>query len=292
MLRAFVSLSGTLNLSKTCDELGATRQTVRRHITDLEAIKGESLFEVSDRQYRLTPHGHAALPGAQSILFQLDAWSGQSALTRNISGGLELSTYTDADGRHFHSQQHPVSKIALNGLPLVRKALVAWANAEAKIEHAAMEDIRPYAILFRKGPAGWVFVEVGQESAYAKWFGWTWSRSAIGKLLNEDDTGDEYNEFIAGAYSRIYDEGGVRYDHILVHVSRDGGAPQPATFQRLLLGCVFPDGTPGLYVLVVITKQVEIDALDPADIPDLAPELIMDSLPDGPKSHNLELRTA
>ena len=33
-------------------------------ITDLEAIKGETLFEVADRQYRLTPHGHAALPGA------------------------------------------------------------------------------------------------------------------------------------------------------------------------------------------------------------------------------------
>jgi hypothetical protein len=38
-------------------------------------------------------------------------------------------------------------------------------------------------------------------------------------------------------------------------------------------------------VLAVITRQVEIDALTAADIPDLPPELIMDSLPDRSKSN-------
>jgi hypothetical protein len=285
MLRAFVCLSGHLNLSRACEELGATRQTVRRHITDLETIKGGKLFEVEDRQYRLTPFGRGSLPGARAILLQLDLWSGQSALTRQLTGGLESSRYTDADGRAFYSQQHPVSKVAVHGLPLVREALVAWGNAETQIEHEAMEIIRPYAVLYRKGPAGWVFVDVGPDSAYARWFGWAWSKSAIGKLMNEDNVGDEFNEFISGAYSRIYNEGGVRLDHLFAYLPKDGGDPLPVTFQRLLLGCVFPDGTPGLLVLAVITRQVEIDALEPGDIPDLPAELIMDSLPDRSKSN-------
>jgi hypothetical protein len=258
---------------------------VRRHITDLETIKGGKLFEVEDRQYRLTPFGRGSLPGARAILLQLDLWSGQSALTRQLTGGLESSRYTDADGRAFYSQQHPVSKVAVHGLPLVREALVAWGNAETQIEHEAMEIIRPYAVLYRKGPAGWVFVDVGPDSAYARWFGWAWSKSAIGKLMNEDNVGDEFNEFISGAYSRIYNEGGVRLDHLFAYLPKDGGDPLPVTFQRLLLGCVFPDGTPGLLVLAVITRQVEIDALEPGDIPDLPAELIMDSLPDRPKSN-------
>lgn len=285
MLRAFVCLSDHLNLSKACDDLGATRQTVRRHITDLEAIKGGKLFEVEDRQYRLTPFGRGSLPGAKAILLQLDLWSGQSALTRQLTGGLESSRYTDADGRAFYSQQHPVSRIATNGLPLVREALVAWGNAETQIEHEAMEIIRPYAVLYRKGPAGWVFVDVGPESAYARWFGWAWSKSAIGKLMNEDNVGDEFNEFIAGAYSRIYNEGGVRLDHLFAYLPKDGGDPLPVTFQRLLLGCVFPDGTPGLLVLAVITKQVEIDALGEGDLPVIPDELIMDSLPERSKGN-------
>jgi hypothetical protein len=292
MLRAFVCMSANLNLSKTCQELGATRQTVRRHITDLETIKGEKLFEVEDRQYRLTPFGHASLPGARSILLQLDTWSGQSSLTRRLSGGLEVSRYTDADGRQFYSQQHPVSQIAVNGLPLFRNALVAWGNAQTCIEHEEMEGIRPYTVLYRKGPLGWVFVDIGTESAYAKWFGWAWSRSAIGKLMNEDNVGDEFNEFIAGAYSRIYDEGGVRLDHLFAYLPKDGGDPQPVTFQRLLLGCVFPDGTPGLVVLAVITSQVEIDALEDAQLPAIPEELRMDTLPEDQISHISKKRRA
>ena len=40
---------------------------------------------------------------------------------------------------------------------------------------------------------------------------------------------------------------------------------------------VFPDGTPGLILLAAITEQIEIDALDQADLPRLPADLIMDS---------------
>ncbi|MDA8587017.1 LysR family transcriptional regulator, partial [Rhodobacteraceae bacterium] len=119
MLRAFVCMSGHLNLSKTCGELGATRQTVRRHLTDLEHIKGEKLFVVEDRQYRLTPFGEASLDGAVALLQQLDTWAGQSSLSKNVCDGLETTRYIDASGQKFLSQQHSVSKIAMDGLPIV-----------------------------------------------------------------------------------------------------------------------------------------------------------------------------
>lgn len=279
MMRAFVCLSLHLNLSKACNELGTTRQTVRRHITDLETIFGQQLFEVVDRKYHLTDDGEALLDGAKSLLMQLDSWSGQSVLKKNTSGGLEKLQYTDADGNVFHSQQHPVSEVAMNGLPITKRAFVAWGNAETQIDHDAMDEIRPYTVIFRKGPTGWLFVHVGKESAYARWFGWAWSRSAIGKLMTDDNLDDEYNEFSGGAYSRIYDEGGVRLDHILAHLPKDGGGdPQPGTFQRLLLGGVFPDGTPGLILLAVITQKIEIDAVEKADLPQLPDHLVMDSL--------------
>ena len=282
MLRAFVCLSRHLNLSKASIELGATRQTVRRHITDLEMIFGEKVFDVVDRQYHLTGPGHERLDEAKKLLLELDTWAGQSSLKKNTSGGLEKLQYTDADGRVFLSQQHPVSQIAFNGLPLMKAALVAWGNAETQIEHEAMRQISPYTVLYRKGPAGWVFVHIGKESAYARWFGWAVSKSAIGRLISDDNVGDEYDEFTGGAYSRIYDEGGVRLDHIYAHLPKDGGAPQPGTFQRLLLGGVFPDGTPGLIIVSAITEQVEIDALSEADRPKLPAHILMDTAPAQP----------
>ena len=279
MLRAFVVLSKTLNLTKTCEELGATRQTVRRHINDLEAIKGEPLFKVEDRAYDLTSFGRASIADAKLILRRIETWSGQSQLTNQSSQWLEKSRYLDPDGRQFFSQQYPVSKIASVGLPIMKSALSAWGRAQTQIEDETMAAIRPYLVIFRKSPNGWIFVDVGNQSAYARWFGWAWSKSAIGKLLQEDHAGDDFNEFIAGAYARIYGEGGVRLDHLFAYLPKDGGELLPVTFQRLLLGCVFPDGTPGLSVLAVITRQVEIDALSEEDLPVLPAELIMDEPP-------------
>jgi hypothetical protein len=119
-------------------------------------------------------------------------------------------------------------------------------------------------------------VHIGKESAYARWFGWAVSKSAIGRLISDDNIGDEYDEFTGGAYSRIYDEGGVRLDHIYAHLPKNGGEPQPGTFQRLLLGGVFPDGTPGLIIVSAITEQVEIDALSEVERPKLTADITMD----------------
>ena len=279
MLRAFVSLGRTLNLSQTCLELGATRQTVRRHIRDLEQIKGEALFDLVERQYRLTPFGRSSIVEAKFLLLKLETWAGLSNLKRDSSSGLEKLQYTDSIGRVYRSEQHSVSKIGMNGLPIIRKTFVAWGNAEAQFESDAMEKIWPYALLFRKGPSGWVFVRVGRESAYARWFGWEWSTSAIGKLISDDNIADEYNEFSLGAYARIYDEGGVRLDHVFAYLEKDGGDPKPVTFQRLLLGGVFPDGTSGLIVLSALTEQIDIQSLDAADRPKLDRDLIMDNPP-------------
>jgi hypothetical protein len=42
------------------------------------------------------------------------------------------------------------------------------------------------------------------------------------------------------------------------------------------MGCAFPDGTPGLGVLVLITNKVDIDALQGMNIPRAPEDLLMD----------------
>lgn len=280
MLRAFVTLGQNLNLTKTCEKLGVTRQTVRRHISHLEGIKGQALFSVENREYSLTPFGKGVVTDAENILKQLQAWSGQSRLTRRSSNWLEIAHYLDSNEREFFSQQHPIIRIAENGLPIMKKTLAAWGKAHTQIEDPAMADVRPYLVIYRKNPNGWICVEIGVKSAYAKWFGWTWSKSAIGKLSEADNAGDDYNDFISGAYARIHGEGGVRLDHLFAYLPRESSSEAlPISFQRLLMGCVFPDGTPGLAVLVLMTNQVEINALGDGNISYVPEDLVMDFEP-------------
>src|SRR5210317_803716 len=74
MIRSFVTLAQTLNLSHAVKELGSTRQTVRRHIAQLEEVKGVRLFSLEDRQYHLTEAGRQALPEALDILMRGNSW--------------------------------------------------------------------------------------------------------------------------------------------------------------------------------------------------------------------------
>lgn len=279
MLRCIVNLGETLNLSKTSEQSGLTRQTVRRHITDLESILGTKIFEVHDRKYELSPQGREYIIVATKILEQIDTLTGRSSLNLSLTGGLEKIKFVDADSREFLSQQHAVSHISELGVPLLSNAFAAWGASLARIEHENWAAFRPYSVVYRKSPLGWVFADVGPDSAYAKWFGWAWSKSTAGKLLHEDDAGDDFNKFISQTYNRIYDEGGIRLDHIYAHVPKDGGPALPGTFQRLLLSGIFPDGTAGLSVISAITRNVQIDALSESHDNQVPDSLLMDDWP-------------
>ncbi len=238
---------------------------------------GQALFSLEKQEYVLTAYGKGCVADAESILRQLESWATRSRMTKRRSQWLESANYLDANGREFFSQQQPIIRIAKNGLPIMKKTLAAWGQAHTQIEDPATSDVRPFLVIYRKSQTGWICVEIGERSAYAKWFGWAWSKSAVGRLSEDDNAGDDFNEFISGAYARIYGEGGVRLDHLYAHLPREGcDEPIPVSFQRLLMGCVFPDGTSGLAVLVLMTNQIDIDALCDVEISCVPEELVMD----------------
>ena len=259
MIRAFVVLADTLNLSQTATQLSTTRQTIRRHIDMLGELKGGPLFALDGHSYRLTRLGKSAVPEAQALLAALDAWSDPAALQTERQKFLERANMSDEAGRQFVSQQHPVSQVSRIGTDRIRRCLAGWGGSSAQLEAAAFKSIRNELVIYRRGRDGWICVSVGEDSAYASWFGADWAASAIGRLVDEDRAGDAFNRFIYGAYERVYVSGGVRYDHLKAHLPRPGyDALVEVTFQRLLLGCIFPDGSPALAVVVDITDDIEV----------------------------------
>ena len=275
MLRAFDGLARTLNLSEASVKLGVTRQTVRRHISNLEKIKGGDLFSLKRNSLSLTQRGAQALPGARSLLRQADIWSRRASTGPAFSQHLEYARITDKIGNRYYSQQHQVSAISRYGNDLLQRTLAAWGMASAQIEAPEMAAVRPFLVVYRRTEAGWVCVEIGEKSAYAKWFGWKWSKSAVGRLSEDDNAGDDFNSFISDAYERIHGEGGVRLDHLFANLPRESSeSTTPVTFQRLLMSCVFPDFAPALAVQVAISREVEIFDFAPEDAASVSDDLI------------------
>ncbi len=265
MLQSFTAVARILNISRASQEVGVTRQTVRRHIDGLEQIKGEKLFTITDRQYQLTPAGADCVAEAESILARTQAWLSEHSTTVN---GLAHIKYHGRAGYGFYAQQHPLHHVWCSGVPLLQKGLQCWASSQCELEHRAMKKIRPYLVVYRKHRDDWFCVSVGEKSSYATWLGWNWAKSAIGRILQDDPTDTEDDRFIIQAYNSVYQDGGIRYDHIFGQYARgEGDVLHPVSYQRLVFVCRFPDGEPALAALVARTDKIEIEGLDPKDIP-------------------------
>lgn len=277
ILRSFTTLANTLNLSETVQRLGVTRQTVRRHINTLEELKGAKLFELRNRSYTLTDAGMQCRLEAQVILDQTEDWLRNRSVRARSKGALERVTYKDEKGYCFHAQQHHLGRLWTDAPPLLRRGFEAWSRAELKLEHSAMEQIKAYRLVYRRLQDNWLCVEIGERSSYATWLGWEWAKSAVGRFSQDDPVGTDFDNFMSQAYNSVFVAGGARLDHIagLIPRARDA-APTPARFQRLLLGCVFPDGEPALALFVARTNQVEISGLPPDEIPEMPAELLME----------------
>ena len=68
MIRSFVELGKSLNVSWTADLLGLTRQTVKRHIRALELARNKPLFSIENKQYALTEEGKREMMTGERLL--------------------------------------------------------------------------------------------------------------------------------------------------------------------------------------------------------------------------------
>ena len=261
LLRSFSTLARTLNLSKAVRELGSTRQTVRRHIYLLEEARGEKLFSVEDRQYRLTAAGRASLQGAEEILSFGEAWLGRSLSHKDRLVSINI-TGEGPDDHFYFLQEHPISTLWQSKSDLLKSALQSWTLAEGQIEHSAFEKIRPYTMIFRRHEQDWLCTEVGQLSVYSDWFGKEWALSTVGRSLSSLPGGGGFPSLLRQPFDAIFINHGLLYDHIVTQITqgRDGDL-HLACYDRLLMGARFPDNSFALLSIVHQTKAIDIKGL-------------------------------
>ncbi|OZB19903.1 MAG: hypothetical protein B7X55_02070 [Rhodobacterales bacterium 34-62-10] len=262
MLRSFVTLADTLNVSRAVQVLGVTRQTLRRHIEILEECRGQALFHVEDRQYRLTDAGSQAVQEARNLLERGRAWLESEAGHRE---GLFHFSLSREDGYYYHLQQHPIARVWTHESAVMKDAVKAWALSEGQIEHPAFQDVRPYALVFRFLDDHWLCAEVGETSEFARWYGWSWARSSVGRKIDGLPGAGRFNFSAAQSYDELRATQGLRLDHVATQMPHGpDDTMRPICFSRLLLGCRFPDGSFAMMSMVDRDCQIDIPGLDPA----------------------------
>jgi hypothetical protein len=254
-----VTLAKTLNLSHAVEELGSTRQTVRRHISNLEEAMGVSLFFMNDRQYFLTKAGTNALPDAEDIMARGTTWlRGQSLTIRHLQ-----HLTTRVDDWDFYQQRQPLGRIWSDPSILLRETFRAWAMSGGEIENSNLAHVRPYLIIFREAEAGWICVEFGEKSVYVNWFGRDFARSSIGRPLGQMPAGEEFSYLLKQSYDVVQATQGARLDHVFTRMPSAGGERlAPVTYQRLIMNGFFPDGSSAVMSLILPVAELNIDGLE------------------------------
>jgi DNA-binding HxlR family transcriptional regulator len=273
ILRSFTSLARTLNTSRSVEELGVTRQTLRRHLNLLEAARGKKMFSLVDRRYQLTEAGRNALPEAEELLARGDAWL--NGYSTRISNMLHVTHY-DENGIPFFLQQHPIGELWSEKDLLLQTAMRCWANAHGQIESEHFKDVRSYAAVYRWMGNAWICAEVGADASITSWLGWAWARSSIGRALIELPGGSYFMRLLAEPFEEVQSTQGARLDHVYTHIPRqEGGKPVPISYKRLLLGCSFPDGSPAIVSIIDRRYDIVIDGFAANDMPQMPEELVM-----------------
>lgn len=273
IIRSFVTLARTLNLSHAVSELGSTRQTVRRHIAQLEEIKGGALFKLEDRHYRLTPLGEKLLPEARDLFARGQGWLNGTAHTIN---GLQYVSSCTGEGPPLVQQQHPIGEIFRSNNDLLRRALQAWAMSGGELEHDAMAEIRPHIMVFRRQDNNWLCVELGDECSYVSWFGWAKARSSIGRPLAVMPGGEGFGHLVNLAYMEVEASQGARLDHIYTVFPREpDGPPVPLAYERLLTGARFPDESFALVSVLRRTYDLKIAGVTDDMIRQMPEDMLM-----------------
>lgn len=268
MIRSFVTLASTLNLSHAVRELGSTRQTVRRHIAHLESSMGAPLFLIEDRRYQLSPLGEAMLPTAKDVISRGTLWlRGQS---RSVD---QLQRLHASKGDWlFYQQQQPLGRIWEDPSLALRETFRAWAMAGGEIESPHFAHVRPFLIIYRQTASGWICVELGQKSAYVDWFGKDYARSSIGRPISKMPAGTEHSDMIYAAFAEVQGAQMARLDHVFTRMPKpEGGTTPPIAYQRLILSGTFPDRSPAVIAIVTPVNTVEIDGISAHHLAELAP---------------------
>lgn len=273
MLRSFTTLADQLNLSQAVRELGSTRQTVRRHVNQLEEAIGGPLFDVRDRRYELTELGRLMLPQALDLQARASAWLSGHLTERN---GLPCLS-ARIGSWDFYQQQHAIGSIWKDEELLLAETFRAWSIAGGRIEHPHFDHVRQFTIIYRLTDAGWICVEFGPRSFYVVWFGEDYAKSSIGRTLGKLPGGEGFARMLDEAFHEVQQTQSARLDHIFTQVPYSGQQePEPVAYKRLMLCGRFPDDSLAVISLVIPTSAVNIAELDPSRLVDVQQVVTVD----------------
>lgn len=220
-VRSFVSLAFTGDVEVAARSQGQTRQTVKRHILELENLLETALFEQVGARSRLTEMGALWLPRAQEFSELASAFLNRKGLN-------------DAE---YRSTQIPLRMLLNDGTnsQQLRHFALCWMEGEKSICSGWFEEFSSSCIVYRRIHGAWGARSIGSKSAFRLWYGAEMAQQSEGKTLENMASGDDLGGEVNFLLDSVYTRGGLHFSEVACKLDKPGSAFRvPVLYQRLI----------------------------------------------------------
>lgn len=228
---SFVKLAYVGDVNLAAEALSVTRQTVKRHIVELEDLLDAQLFDVVASKSRLTSLGNLWLPRAQELMDVASAF-----LRRKTSANAAyLSTHIPL--RHLFNGD--------DCSPDLRELAYAWKRSDFKLNSDEILPFLDRCIVYERQNGRWYTRSMGENAAFSQWFGKEEAQKSVGQPISDIATSEELYGEVNYLLDRVYTQGGLFLTEVACALGKPGHDQRvPVMYQRLMAELVDESGRP------------------------------------------------
>lgn len=220
-VRSFVRLAYLGDVNIAAKELGVTRQSIKRHIHELENLLECELFSHIGSPSRLSERGVLWMPRAQEFI----ELSGVFLNRRGVAKA------------EYQSTQLPLRMLMRDSSnsALLRAVANYWMQGNQATTGPEFTKFAEHTIIYERQSGTWAAKVIGVKSAFCQWFGPEIAKSSEGKTVAEMATGSDLRDEVSFLLDGVYTRGGLHFSEVSCKLQRpnvDGRVP--VLFQRLL----------------------------------------------------------
>lgn len=221
-VRSFVRLAYLGDVSIAARELETTRQTIGRHIMELENLLECTLFEAVGANSRMTEWGVLWLPRAEEIFDTCSA----------------LFSKKDKRNTEYRSTQLPLRMLLRDSS--ISKRLSAFAGAwmlgDKSLSCERMAQFHDHWITYERKKGTWCARSVGANSALSQFYGQDLATNSAGATIQQMISGTELRDEISFLLDSIYTRGGIHFSEVACRLIKPGTTePITVLYQRVLV---------------------------------------------------------
>lgn len=243
-VRSFVRLAYLGDVREAALQLGTTRQSIKRHVLELENLLEAQLFETIGATSRLTNMGALWLPRAQEFFELAGAF-----LNRKGSNQAQ-----------YRSTQLPLRMLLRDpsNSELLRSFALSWMQDGQSTRSRCYSSYKDHCILYERVAGSWQSREIGKNSAFSKRFGPNITKKSEKKKLSEMQTGSDLHDEISLLLDGVYTRGGLHFSEVACNLYNSAGTQrEPVLYQRLLAELTDQDDRPVVASIIQLIDPLQ-----------------------------------